>query len=162
MTKAAKKQVVLERVYDAPIEDVWEMWTTKAGIESWWGPDGFDVTVQQLDLRPGGELRYSMNARKADMIAFMKQNGMPLSQPCTITFREITPPRRLAYTNLVDFVPGMRAYDVETVVELSAVAGGTKLMLTLDAMHDDTWTQRATMGWEQELGKLGQALTTAR
>jgi hypothetical protein len=33
------------------------------------------------------------------------------------------------------------------------------LTLTFDRMHDDTWTQRATHGWEQELGKLGKALS---
>lgn len=41
-----KKTITLERTYRAPIADVWEMWTTKEGIESWWGPDGFAVTVQ--------------------------------------------------------------------------------------------------------------------
>jgi hypothetical protein len=25
-------------------------------------------------------------------------------------------------------------------------------------MHDETWTQRAVMGWEMELGKLGRLL----
>jgi hypothetical protein len=32
------------------------------------------------------------------------------------------------------------------------------MVLTFDAMHDAEWTNRATMGWEMELGKLGQAL----
>ena len=32
------------------------------------------------------------------------------------------------------------------------------LKLTLDAMHDEEWTQRAVMGWEQELGKLEETL----
>jgi hypothetical protein len=31
----------LERTYRVPIEDLWELWTTKAGFESWWGPEGF-------------------------------------------------------------------------------------------------------------------------
>ena len=35
----------------ATVEDVWALWTTEPGIESWWGPDGFDVTVGHLDLR---------------------------------------------------------------------------------------------------------------
>ena len=32
------------------------------------------------------------------------------------------------------------------------------MVLTLDAMHDESWTQRAVMGWESELGKLAVAL----
>lgn len=37
------RKIVIERKYAASIEDVWELWTTKEGIESWWGPDGFSV-----------------------------------------------------------------------------------------------------------------------
>jgi hypothetical protein len=36
------------------------------------------------------------------------------------------------------------------------------MVLTLDAMHDETWTQRAVMGWESELGKLARLLETRR
>jgi hypothetical protein len=32
------------------------------------------------------------------------------------------------------------------------------MVLTLDPMHDETWTQRAVMGWESELGKLAKVL----
>ena len=156
---AKRKQVVIEREYDASADDVWEMWTTKAGIESWWGPNGFRVTVQALDLRAGGQLRYTMCAVDPAMVAFMKENGMPVDQPCSLTFKEIDAPRRLRYTNLADFIPGVTPYEADTLVELFPAPGGrTRLVLTLDAMHDDTWTQRATMGWEQELGKLAIAL----
>jgi uncharacterized protein YndB with AHSA1/START domain len=48
-----RKSVTLERVYRASLKDVWDLRTTKEGIESWWGPGGFAVTVWQLDLRPG-------------------------------------------------------------------------------------------------------------
>jgi hypothetical protein len=35
------------------------------------------------------------------------------------------------------------------------------MVLTFDAMHDEEWTRRATMGWESELSKL-EALFGAR
>jgi hypothetical protein len=60
--------------------------------------------------------------------------------------------------HLVDFVPGVAAYDVETVVELHPGPQGVRLVLTFDAMHDDHWTTMARMGWENELGKLDKAL----
>jgi len=53
------------------------------GIESWWGPEGFTVTVQAMDVRPGGVLLYTMTATAAPQIAFMKQHGMPLSTPAS-------------------------------------------------------------------------------
>ena len=35
------RRITMERTFAAPMEDVWELWTTKEGIESWWGPEGF-------------------------------------------------------------------------------------------------------------------------
>jgi uncharacterized protein YndB with AHSA1/START domain len=71
-----KRRITIERTYHAPIEDIWELWTTKDGIESWWGPDGFRVEVKKLDLCPGGALDYAMIATGADQIAFLKKAGM--------------------------------------------------------------------------------------
>jgi uncharacterized protein YndB with AHSA1/START domain len=156
------KQITIERTFDATVEDVWELWTTKEGIESFWGPEGFTVTVQKLDLRPGGELHYTMTATGAEQIAFMKRAGMPLATKTTLRYDEVDPPRRLATTNLVDFVPGVEAYEHGTVIELEARGGQVLLRLTIDAMHAEEWTQRAVMGWESELGKLGRVLAARR
>lgn len=152
---ARTQQVRLERTYAASIEDVWELWTTKEGIEAWWGPDGFAVTVLELDLRPQGQLLYAMTAVAAPQVAFMKQANMPLTTESRITFTEVTPPRRLVYEHLTDFIPSVTPYDVTHVIELEPSGKGTRLVLTLDAMHDEVWTQRCVMGWESELGKLG-------
>ena len=160
-TPAARAQFTMERTYGASLEAAWALWTTKAGIESWWGPEGFEVTVTALDLKPGGELVYLMTATAPEQVAFMKQAGMPLSTEAKVTYTEVSPPTRLAYKTLTDFVPGVEPYDVATVVELAAVAGGVKLTLTFDAMHDEVWTERMREGHEGQLRKL-DALLAAR
>lgn len=155
---APRKRVTIERTYRAGIQDVWDLWTTKEGIEAWWGPGGFRVTVRALDLRPGGELRYAMTAIDPPQVAFMKQAGMPVTQELRITYTEVRPPHRLAYVHLADFIPGVEPYDVATVVELEETPQGVRLVLTFDAMHSDEWTERAVMGWEGELGRLALVL----
>jgi uncharacterized protein YndB with AHSA1/START domain len=157
----SKKQVTLERTFRAPIADVWALWTTKDGIESWWGPDGFAVTVEHLDLRVGGELRYLMRAVAAEQVAFMQRANMPVVHPARFVYTEIAPNQRLAYRHDVDFVPGVAAYAVDTVVELAETPAGVRMVLRLDPMHDDEWTRRATMGWDQQLGKLDKVLGCA-
>ena len=152
------RTVTLERTFDAAIEDVWELWTTKDGIESWWGPDGFSVRVNKLELHPGGELLYAMTATAPDQIEFMRKTGMPQTTETRIIYTEVMPLQRLAYRNIVDFVPGVAPYEVATVVEFQKSAQGVRMVLTMDAMHDDRWTQMAVMGWESELSKLATRL----
>jgi uncharacterized protein YndB with AHSA1/START domain len=154
-----KRRVTLERTFAAPIAHVWELWTTKDGIESWWGPHGFRVEVHSIDLRAGGALHYSMIAAAPEMIDFMKKSGMPVATRHKITFREIVPNKRLAYIHPADFIPGVEAYDVDTVVDMEETPKGVKMTLTFDAMHDDMWTERATQGWNQEFEKLEKVLT---
>ena len=152
--EGSRRKITLERNFRAQAQDVWNLWTTAAGIESWWGPDGFEVKVRRLELRPGGAMEYAMTAVKADQIDFLKKAGMQLVNENTLTYTEIVPLRRLAYNHLADFIPGVEPYQVEMVVEFARTPNGTALRLTFDAMHDERWTQLATMGWEDELRKL--------
>ena len=82
----APKTITFERTYAQPVEKLWDLWTTKSGIESWWGPEGFDVTVDSLDLSVGGGLDYTMTATGAEQIAFMQQVDAPLSSSVAATF----------------------------------------------------------------------------
>jgi len=43
------------RIFRAPLELVYRMWTEPEHIAHWWGPRGFTTTVQKMDVRPGGE-----------------------------------------------------------------------------------------------------------
>jgi uncharacterized protein YndB with AHSA1/START domain len=153
-----RPKLTLERTFKASIEDVWELWTTKEGIESWWGPEGFSVVVRDLDLRPGGELVYAMSAVEPEQMEYMTKAGMPLITEHKLTFTEVDPPRRLAYKDMADFIPDVEPYEVKTLIELNATDDGVDMVLTIDAMHDDRWTQLAVMGHESELRRLEEVL----
>ncbi len=153
-----RPKLTLERTFHASIDEVWELWTTKEGIEAWWGPEGFSVAVRDLDLRPGGELWYAMSATGADQIDYMNKAGMPLVTQHRLTYTEVDPPRRLAYEDIVDFIPGVEPYRVENLIELHEVGDRVRMVMTFDAMHDDHWTRLAVMGWESQLDKLTKLL----
>lgn len=155
---AGRAQFSMERTYVATVEEVWALLTTKSGIESWWGPEGFAVKVTSLDLRSGGDLVYQMTAVAPEQVAFMERAGLPLTTVCKVTYTEVSPARRLAYKTLADFVPGVAPYDVATVVDLKETADGVKLVITFDSMHDDVWTERARRGNESQLRKLDALL----
>ena len=154
-----KKRIALQRTFNASLDLVWELWTTKDGIESWWGPPGFEVKVSKLDLRAGGALEYVMTCVGAEQIAFMKQQGQPLSTPLKARYTEVSPKTLAAWMNLADFIPGVEPYEVETRLTLTPLAAeSVRIDLQLDAMHNEFYTSMATQGWESELGKLGEAI----
>ena len=157
---AGKTQI--ERFYNASPEEVCELWTTSEGIESWWAPDGFEVKVHKLDLRPGGELVYDMTARAPEQIQFMQRAGMPLTTEARKTFTELVPPIRIAYTSLADFIPGVDPYEFLTVVDLKPSVDGVRVVMTVETMHDDEWTQRLVMARENELDNLGKVIDRKR
>ena len=47
--------------FDASIERVWQLWADPRQLERWWGPPTHPATVDNHDLRPGGEVTYVMN-----------------------------------------------------------------------------------------------------
>ena len=54
-SNTADRELRISRVFNAPIELVWEVWTDPNHIKNWWGPNGFTNTITQMDMKPGGE-----------------------------------------------------------------------------------------------------------
>jgi uncharacterized protein YndB with AHSA1/START domain len=54
-------EIRITRVYDAPVQAVWEAWTDPQKVAQWWGPRGFTLTTHSKDLRPGGHWSYTMH-----------------------------------------------------------------------------------------------------
>ncbi|MEE1664167.1 SRPBCC domain-containing protein [Streptomyces sp. WAC07094] len=148
----------LERTYDAPSELLWELCTTAAGLEEWWTTDGFRTRVSALELKPGGRLRYTMTATAPEQIAFLRNAGMPLSSELRKTFSEVVHPSRLAFLTLIDFVPGHEPYEHLTTIDIEPAGDRTRLTMTVDPLHDETWTQQHRAHRTAELDNLGAAI----
>jgi len=149
-----KKNVVLERTYKARVEEVWELWTTKDGFESWWGPQGFRVEVTALEAKLGGQLHYDMIASAPEMVEQMKKMGEPISHKTRGTFSEFKPHQRLALTHVIDFLPGVKPYDSTMVLELFPSGNSVRMVVTLTPMHDARFTQMQIEGFTSQLTKL--------
>ena len=154
MSDPKRPTITIQRHFDATVEELWGLWTTAGGIESWWGPEGFTVTVQNIDLRVGGGLSYTMTATAPEQIVFMEEHGMPVANEVSITFTQVEPLRRLGFTTLADFIPDFPAYEVETTVTLEPGPDGVAMDVTIDRMHDEEWTQRSVAGEESQLDRL--------
>jgi len=143
---ATKPSLTLKRYLKATPDRVFAAWTEPEKIAQWFGPEEIELLRAEADAHVGGRFRIVMRGRDGE------------EHDVSGLYREVVPNERLVYTNVVDFVPNVIAYDVDTRVELKASGKTVKLKLTLDAMHDDEWTNRAVMGWESELEKLRKVL----
>lgn len=59
-----KSVVVIETVFDAPVEKVWQVWTEPASIQKWWGPNHYTAPIIQNDLRVGANFLFAMKSPK--------------------------------------------------------------------------------------------------
>ena len=54
------KTLIIERVFDAPKDKVWQAYADKEWFEKWWGPEGWETTTKEFDFTPGGRIHYGM------------------------------------------------------------------------------------------------------
>lgn len=155
MSNAAKPgRVVIERTYLATLEEVWDLWTTKEGFESWWGPQGFRADVHELKAVVGGVLRYDMVAATPEMVAEMKKMGQGRAHAVKATFAELRPRERLVIRSIIDFLPGVEPYENDIDVDLAAVDGGVRMRVTIGGMHSDDFNRMQEQGFTSQLTKL--------
>ena len=86
-----KKELHLERRYEASIDAVWRAWTDADQLRQWWGPAKTSVPECTIDLRVGGTIHVVMEAGEG----MGKYQGT--RWPMTGTFTAIEPTRRLVY-----------------------------------------------------------------
>ena len=153
-SQASRANIVIERTYRARLEETWDLWTTKEGFESWWGPQGFRVEVAEIEARVGGALRYEMIADSPEMIAAMKQMGQPASHAVRSRFTEVKRHERLVLTNVIDFLPGVSPYEANIAVDFTTVGDAVRMVVTLDAMHDAQFSKMQVEGFTSQLTKL--------
>jgi uncharacterized protein YndB with AHSA1/START domain len=84
-TRSKSHVISLTRVYDAPLQAVWEAWTNPEEVALWWGPRGFTLTTHDRDLRTGGHWHYTMHG----------PDGTDYEN--TAQYLEVVPQQRMVY-----------------------------------------------------------------
>ncbi len=87
-TEPKKRNLVVARVFDAPVKQVWKAWSDPEYVMQWWGPKGFTCPVAKMDFCEGGISLVCMCAPKE----FGGQNMYN-----TWTYKKIVPMQRIEY-----------------------------------------------------------------
>src|ERR1044071_428687 len=115
VANAAQNEIAATRVFDAPRELVWRMWTDPQHVAHWWGPDGFTNTIDEMDVRPGGGRRFVMH--RPDGTDY--QNKFVYNEvvkPSHLTYTHMTGPLFDAFVDFVD-LGGKTEVNVRMVFE---------------------------------------------
>lgn len=151
---ASQDAVVIERVFDAPVELIWQMWTLPDHFKAWYGPDGATIPVAKMDVRVGGRRLVCMEMQSPDG---------PMQMWFTGEYREVVKNERLVYTESLSDesgrvvspsdlgMPQVHPTTTEVRVELEAVGGRTKMVMTHAGIPSDS---PGGAGWAMALDKL--------
>jgi uncharacterized protein YndB with AHSA1/START domain len=152
------RPIRFERVYDGPVEDLWALWTTKAGLEEWYGPEGWQIEVLALEPRVGGAFEHVGTAVAADALAYLDSVGRSTSTRVRGQFVEVVPNERLHLRFTMDFLPGVAPYPYDIVVELRTEGERVRMVVTADAHPDAEMTRLASLGLASQLRQFDALL----
>src|SRR5271155_2061319 len=148
--RTKSRAVVIERTYQARVEELWALWTTKEGFESWWAPDGCRSEVHAIEARVGGTIHYNMIAVGPTQIADMKLLGLAPSHAVHACFTEIKPNRRLTITHLVEVIPGEKPYECTIAVDFVPAGESVRMVVMIQPMPDEEFTRRSIKGFIEQ------------
>ncbi len=124
----SERSIRVETVVDATAQEVWEAWTTEAGVRSFFAPAG------RVELRVGGayEMYFNLEAPEGE------RGGEGL------VILAVEPPSMLSFTwNAPPELPSVRPQRTHVVVRIAQIAARSSRV----TLHHDGWGQGGE--WEQ-------------
>jgi uncharacterized protein YndB with AHSA1/START domain len=141
--------MTIVRVFDAPRRLVWDAWTDPQQLAQWFGPKDFTIPLCEVDARPGGGLRVTMQSPDGTLY------------PMDAVFDEVIEPERLVWTTHVEH-GGNVSFDIRQVTTFAERDGKTEVTTQAFVLRSTPEAADALggmeQGWSQSLDKLEDAL----
>ena len=110
--RISERELVTTHIFDAPRELVWKAWTDPKLIPRWWGPSRYTTTLEKMDVRSGGTLRFIQRDAEGNVFGFHGK------------YKEVVPPERIVDTFEFEGMPGHVLVESATFEEID---GRTKV-----------------------------------
>lgn len=159
-TTTTERELVIERIFNAPRALVWKAWTDPEMLAKWWGPKNFTTTVKKMDARVGGSVLVGMHSPEGQTFW------------STGTYLEIVPMEKLVVTdsfadengNIVSASHyGMEEgfpLELTVIITLEDIgANKTKMTLRHIGMPESTMKEMTGAGWNEMFDKLQAILS---
>jgi uncharacterized protein YndB with AHSA1/START domain len=157
-TRSKIRDLVVTRLFTAPIEQVWQVWSDSEYVKQWWGPTGFTCPLAEMDFREGGTSLVCMRAPQ-------EFGGQDLYN--TWTYEVIVPLQRIEYILKFTGKDGKAFYPAELGLSagipkevrnantfMDVGNGSTELTVTEYGYTTDEAAEMSRQGLEQCLDKM--------
>jgi uncharacterized protein YndB with AHSA1/START domain len=144
----AGEELVIERLFDAPREIVWKMWTAKEHALQWGGPRDYPMVQTKADVRPGGKWRSCL--RSVETGEELWQGGV---------YRDVLEPERLVCTFAWDEDSGQSTtHETLVTVTFAEREGKTKMTFRQTPFKSVESRDRHREGWNSSFDRLDEHL----
>ncbi|EKS39542.1 MAG TPA: glutathione S-transferase [Afipia sp.] len=127
---ADQPTITMEREFDAPPDVLFRAFTEAEALKTWYGPNGFTITVLAMDFRVGGLFRFTMHGPDGT------------DYPNRIEYRDIKPGERLDYRHGSDIDNDPNAFEVTTTFK---ALGPKRTLLTRTSVFPSIEARNAVM-----------------
>jgi uncharacterized protein YndB with AHSA1/START domain len=151
-----KKDIVVTRIFAAPVREVWKAWIDPELVKRWWGPKLFIAPLAKMDFREGGK----------SLVCMRSPEGQDFYS--TWEYHKIVP------LKLIDFVqnmsgkvgkrvnpsvyglPGDFPEDVRSTVTFAEIDGKTEMVVMEYGYTSDQQYELSKAGLEECLDKMAE------
>lgn len=154
-------EAYITRIFDAPRELVWKLWSEPESIKKWWGPKDFTAPFCKIDFRIGGQYHFCMRSPEGK------------DYWSTGIYSEIVKPERIACTDSFadeqgNVVPasyyGMTGdfpLELQVILNFEDYEGRTRFSLRHIGIPAGQMIDLTTQGWNESLDKFAEVLKNA-
>ena len=154
------EELIIERVFDAPRERVFDVFTKPEHLQKWWGPRMVGIGVAEFEARPGGKIfvaEHSLDGRVNYIAGTVREIERPSRVVFAIHFadadgKRVAPP---AGAGLPD------DWTDEIVSDVTFSPEGRRTRVTIRTPRSGItarWAELARLGWGESLDKLDHAI----
>jgi uncharacterized protein YndB with AHSA1/START domain len=159
--KVRTEDLVVRRIFEAPLGLVWQSWTDPKLVAKWWGPKYYSSPSCEIDLRVGGRYNFCMRAPQ-------DQGGQ--DSYTAGVYKRILPKKLLEFTqhladkdgNPIDpaslGMPPEFPKEMLTTVTFEAKGDFTKISVAVVGWTPSQMFVFALAGWHQSMDKLEDGL----
>ena len=160
VTEVPTRDLVVERVFDAPRERVFDVFTQPEHLQKWWGPKMVGISVAEFDARPSGKIFLAERGPDGAMV-YIAGVVREIERPSRLVFaihfankkgERVSPPARSGLG---------AAWDGEIVNNVTFSAEGPRTRVTIRTERSGVtaeWSEKARYGWGEALDKLDYAI----